>query len=56
MGKSSMRVKVDVILWDNARNMENTQKEADIPSLPCMVHMLQLVGLREFCDSAVSLI
>lgn len=34
--------KVHVILRDNARNMEKAMKDADLPSLPCMVHTLQV--------------
>lgn len=34
--------KVHVILRDNARNMEKGMKDADLPSLPCMAHTLQL--------------
>lgn len=34
--------KVHVILRDNARNMEKAMKDANLPSLPCMAHTLQL--------------
>lgn len=37
------REKVHVILRDNARNMAKAMKDADLPSLPCMAHTLQLV-------------
>lgn len=52
--------KVHVILRVNAKNMEKAMKDEDLPSLPCMVHTLQLavsegvLSQRSFTDVIAS--
>ncbi|KAL7392215.1 hypothetical protein ABVT39_021301 [Epinephelus coioides] len=52
--------KVHVILRVNAKNMEKAMRDADLPSLPCMAHTLQLavsegvLSQRSFSDVIAS--
>lgn len=45
--------KVHIILRDNAKNMEKAMRDANLPSLPCMAHSLQLAvvnGVMSQCS------
>lgn len=46
---------VHVVLRDNAKNMVKAMSDANLPSLPCVAHTLQLVFMRGFWPREVEL-